>query len=174
MVLESACLPVPSEIIMTFSGFLVFAGQFNFWLVVLAGACGNLFGSLIAYLLGLMGLRKVFEKYGKYILVSEKDLERADRWFIKYGPGTAFFSRFLPLVRTFISLPAGIARMDMKKFIFYTIAGSFAWSVFLTYIGFQLGENWQTIETYFRQFNILAGAIIVFLVLWFVKKHFRK
>lgn len=174
MTLESACLPIPSEIIMPFSGFLVFTGKFNFWLVVLIGALGNLFGSLIAYFLGVLELRKVFEKYGKYILISKKDLDRADKWFAKHGPETAFFSRLLPVVRTFISLPAGIARMNIKKFIFYTFAGSFIWSAFLTYIGLKLGENWQTIEVYFRKFQIAIIALIIVSVVWFLKKHFKK
>ncbi len=173
MTLESACLPVPSEIIMPFSGYLVFSGQFNFWLVALAGALGNLFGSLIAYFLGILELRKVFEKYGKYILVSKKDLDKADRWFEKHGPETAFFSRLLPVVRTFISLPAGIARMDIKKFIFYTFVGSFIWSAFLTYVGLKLGENWQMLETYFRRFNIIIVLLIIAGVTWFIRKHLK-
>lgn len=173
MTLESACLPVPSEIIMPFSGFLVFAGKFDFWPVVLVGALGNLFGSLIAYFLGVLELRKVFEKYGKYILIFRKDLDRADRWFAKHGMETAFFSRLLPVVRTFISLPAGIARMNIKKFIFYTFAGSFIWSAFLTYVGLKLGENWQAMEIYFRQFNIVIVLIIFTGVAWFIRKHLK-
>ncbi len=171
MALESACLPIPSEIIMPFSGYFVFAGKFSFWPVVLAGALGNLFGSLIAYFLGVFELRKIFEKYGKYILVSKKDLDRADKWFIKHGPETAFFSRLLPVVRTFISLPAGIARMNIKKFIFYTFIGSFFWSWFLTYVGFKLGENWQIIETYFRKFNVVIVLLVFIGIVWFVRKH---
>lgn len=173
MTLESACLPVPSEIIMPFSGYLVFVGKFNFWPVVLAGALGNLFGSLIAYFLGVLELRKIFEKYGKYILISGKDLDRADKWFAKHGPETAFFSRLLPVVRTFISLPAGIARMNVKKFIFYTFCGSFIWSAFLTYVGFKLGENWQTMEIYFRKFNIVIVLLITVSIFWFIRKHLK-
>ncbi|MEW5907770.1 MAG: DedA family protein [Patescibacteria group bacterium] len=173
MTLESACLPIPSEIIMPFSGYLVFLGRFNFWLVVLVGALGNLIGSFIAYFLGFFEFRKILEKYGKYILISKKDLDRADKWFAKYGPEAAFFSRLLPVVRTFISLPAGIARMNIKKFVCYTFAGSFLWSLFLTYVGFKLGENWQVIQTYFHKFNIVIVIIIALGIFWFIRKHLK-
>lgn len=174
MVLESACLPVPSEIIMPFSGYLVFLNRFSFWSVVLIGALGNLTGSWIAYFLGRLELRHIFEKYGKYILISKKDLDRADRWFAKHGSEAAFFSRLLPVVRTFISLPAGIVKTDIKKFSFYTFAGSFIWSALLTFIGMKLGENWQAIEVYFRKFQIAIIALIIVLVVWFLKKHLKK
>lgn len=173
MVLESACFPIPSEIIMPFSGYLVFAGKFSFWPVVLAGALGNLVGSLVAYFLGFFELRNVLEKYGKYILISKKDLDRADKWFAKHGTETAFFSRLLPIVRTFISLPAGIAKTNIKKFILYTFAGSFIWSAFLTYIGLKLGENWQEIQIYFHKFDILIIAVIILAITWFIRKHLK-
>ncbi len=121
MALESACIPIPSEIIMPFSGFLVFAEKFSLWSVVLWGTIGNLIGSIIAYFVGYYGGRPLVEKYGKYILISHHELALADSWFQKYGGLSVFFSRLLPVVRTFISLPAGIARMPFLKFCLYTV-----------------------------------------------------
>jgi len=132
MAIESACIPLPSEIIMPFSGFLVHEGVFNFWLVSLAGGFGCLVGSMIAYYIGHWKgeewVRLLIRKYGKYILVFEYELDEAIHWFKKYGSAIAFTSRLLPVVRTFISLPAGISGMDVKKFAFYTFVGSFTWS----------------------------------------------
>lgn len=171
MVLESACIPIPSEIIMPFSGFLAASGQFSLWLVVLAGAVGNLFGSIVAYLVGLYDGRPLVEKYGKYILISHRDLHRADRWFVKHGEGTVFFSRLLPVVRTFISLPAGIARMKFKKFCFYTLVGCLPWSFILAYSGLKMGENWEGLRTYFDKFNYLIAGLIVLGIIWWVWRH---
>lgn len=167
MALESACIPIPSEIIMPFSGFLVFQQQFNFWLVVLCGTLGNLIGSILAYWIGLYGGRPFIERYGKYFLFSYHDLDVADRWFNKYGQATVFFSRLLPVIRTFISLPAGIARMNFAKFSFYTLLGCLTWSIFLTYVGFKMGEHWMSIERYFHKFDyLIGGLIILFIILW--------
>jgi len=171
MALESACIPIPSEIIMPFSGFLVFEGKFVFWQVVLWGAIGNLIGSIAAYLVGYYGGRPLIEKYGKYFLISFHDLEKADRWFSKYGQSTVFFSRLLPVVRTFISLPAGISRMDFKKFSFYTLAGCLPWSFALTYAGVIMGENWIALEIYFRKFQWIIGGLIVLGAVWWIWRH---
>ena len=150
MALESACIPVPSEVIMPFSGFLVFEGRFALWPVVVWGAVGNLIGSIIAYLIGFYGGRPLVKKFGRYFLISAHDLEKADHWFKKYGQSTVFFSRLLPVVRTFISLPAGISRMNFKKFSFYTLAGSLPWSFALTYGGLIMGESWSSLKIYFE------------------------
>lgn len=172
MALESACIPVPSEVIMPFSGFLVWEGKLVFWQVVLWGAVGNLLGSIVAYLVGYWGGRRAIEKYGCYVFCSPKDLEIADRWFKKYGQSTVFFSRLLPVVRTFISLPAGIARMDFKKFCFYTLLGSLPWSFLLAYAGLAAGENWDYLKDYFHKFDFIIAAFIVLLAIWWVSRHF--
>ena len=158
MALESAAIPIPSEIIMPFSGFLSSVERFNFWLVVGAGTLGNLVGSLLLYGVGLYGGRAFVVRYGKFILFSESNLRVAEQWFEKYGGAAAFFGRLLPIVRTYISFPAGLARMNIWKFSIYTTLGSFIWSVFLTWIGLTLGERWGEIEFYVRKFDIIIGA----------------
>ncbi len=171
MALESACLPVPSEIIMPFAGFLVFNGTFSLWPVVLWGTIGNLIGSIIAYIVGYYGGRPLIEKYGKYILISRRELALADSWFQKYGGLSVFFSRLLPVVRTFISLPAGIAKMPFGKFCFYTFLGSLPWSFVLTYAGLIMGENWQELEVYFKKFDWSIGILIIAVIaIWAYKK----
>jgi membrane protein DedA with SNARE-associated domain len=172
MALESACIPIPSEIIMPFSGFLVFEGHFVFWLVVIWGAIGNLIGSIAAYLVGFYGGRPLIKKWGKYFLVSSSDLERADRWFDKYGQLAVFFGRLLPIIRTFISLPAGLSRMNFKKFSFYTLAGSLPWSFALTYAGLIMGRNWSALEVYFKKFDLVIGGLIIFLIVWWLWRYF--
>lgn len=173
MAIESANIPLPSEIIMPFSGYLILKGQFNLWLVGLAGAFGCLLGSVISYWLGLYGGRPLIERYGKYILISHKDLEKADKWFKKYGDATVFFSRLLPIIRTYISFPAGVARMNFGKFCAYTFLGSFPWTLGLAYVGLRLGERWESLKDYFKQFDIIIGAIIILAIVWYVVRHLR-
>jgi membrane protein DedA with SNARE-associated domain len=178
MVLESAALPVPSEIIMPFAGFVVFQGRLDFLLVLIAGTLGNLAGSIILYYIGLKGGRPILLRYGKYIMVSEKEMKIADNWFKRFGSKVIFFSRMLPVVRTFISLPAGTARMDFKKFCFYTLAGSIPWNLALVYLGFVLGERWSELESVFQMVDILAViglvVIIVYIVHFLLKKKSRR
>lgn len=172
MTIESALIPMPSEITMPFSGFLVSSGKLNLWFVVLSGTLGNLVGSLMAYFLGFWGedvfVRKFIRKYGKYVFIKEHEYDRAERWFRKYGELIVFASRMLPAVRTYISLPAGIAKMNFSKFCLYTTVGSFIWSFILTYIGMVLGNNWTSIRTYFHYLDafvilmILAGFAFIF------------
>ncbi len=171
MTVESACIPLPSEIIMPFSGYLVHAGNFNIWLVTLAGASGNLLGSLLAYWAGYYGGRPFVEKYGKYFMVTRHDVEMADRWFERHGDATAFFSRMLPIIRTFISLPAGIARMNIWKFSVFTFIGSIPWCYGLAFVGVKLGENWNTIGDYFHKADMAIGALIVVALFVFVRRH---
>jgi membrane protein DedA with SNARE-associated domain len=165
MTIESACIPLPSEIIMTFAGYVVYEGKMAFWGVVLVGTIGNLVGSLIAYYVGWWGGRPLLQKYGKYILITPNKLNMADEWFEKYGHEAVLISRLLPGLRTFISLPAGITHMNLKKFILYTVVGSLPWCFVLTYIGVLMGPNWTTIESYFHYLDILVGiGVLVFFV----------
>lgn len=174
MTLESACIPVPSEVIMPFSGFLVWSGRFELLPVVVWGALGNLMGSIIAYGIGVWGGRRLVTKYGKYFLISSHDLALTESWFARYGQATVFFSRLLPVVRTFISLPAGIARMPFKKFCVYTLAGSLPWSFVLAYAGRLAGENWDFLKVYFHKFDLLIGALILIGGVWWVRRHFNQ
>lgn len=171
MTLESAAVLVPSEVTMPFAGFASSTGFLNFWAAIAAGTAGNLTGSLILYFVGFYGGRPLAEKYGSFIGINKKELEWADKFFLNHGEKTVFFGRLLPVARTYISFPAGLARMSFNRFVFYTTAGSFLWSWFLVYIGWKLGENWQTVEIYFRQADIVIAGVIVATVVWFVWKH---
>jgi membrane protein DedA with SNARE-associated domain len=174
MAIESACIPLPSEIIMPFSGYLVSTGQMNLWLVALAGAVGCVLGSLVAYWVGMKGGRPFIEKYGRYLLVSRHDLDLADRWFEKRGEIIVFVSRMLPAIRTFIAFPAGVARMNLKRFVIYTFAGSFPWCLGLAYVGQKLGEKWNkddTLKTWFHRFDFLIGIAVVLLIAWWIWRH---
>jgi membrane protein DedA with SNARE-associated domain len=176
MAIESACIPLPSEIIMPFSGYLVSTGQMNLWLVGFAGAVGCVLGSLVAYWVGSKGGRPLIEKYGRYVLVSSHDLDLADRWFANYGEIIVFVSRLLPAIRTFIAFPAGVARMNLKRFVIYTFAGSLPWCLGLAYIGQKLGEKWNkddTLKTWFHRFDFLIGIAAVLLVGWWIWRHVR-
>jgi len=172
MAIESACVPLPSEIIMPFSGSLVASGRFNLWLVALAGAFGCLVGSVAAYVAGYFGGRPFVEKYGKWVLLSERELAWADRLFRKYGSPTVFITRLLPIIRTFISLPAGIARMPFGRFCFYTFVGSFPWCLLLAYVGLKLGERWAEIRGFMHRFDLVIAALIVVGVVAWLYLHF--
>lgn len=173
MAIESACIPLPSEIIMPFAGFLVFKGEMVLWMVALAGAVGCVVGSIPAYYLGMYGGRPLVEKYGKWVLISHKDLNWADKTFEKHGELIIFIGRLLPAVRTFIAFPAGVARMHMGKFIGYTFVGSFIWCYLLAFAGVKAGENWESLKVYFHQFHyVIAGAGLIF-VIWYLRRHFK-
>jgi len=174
MAIESACIPLPSEIIMPFAGYLVSIGQLNLWLVALAGAVGCVLGSLVAYWVGMYGGRPLIEKYGRYILISRHDLDLADRWFSRHGEIIIFTSRLLPAIRTFIAFPAGVARMNLARFVIYTFAGSLPWCLGLAYVGKILGERWnkdETLKTLFHRFDFVIGIIVVVLAVWWVWRH---
>jgi len=176
MAIESACIPLPSEIIMPFSGYLVSTGELSLWGVAIAGAVGCVLGSLVAYWVGMYGGRPLIEKYGRYILLSRHDLDIADRWFEKRGEIIVFVSRLLPAIRTFIAFPAGVARMNLTKFIIYTFAGSLPWCLGLAYVGKKLGEQWNkddTLKTWFHRFDFVIGIVGVVLVVWWVRRHIR-
>jgi membrane protein DedA with SNARE-associated domain len=174
MAIESACIPLPSEIIMPFSGYLVFTGRFGLFEVAIAGAAGCVLGSVIAYWVGVYGGRPFLLKYGKYVLITPKELDSADRWFARYGDGAIFISRLLPVIRTFISLPAGIAKMNFPKFVIYTFIGSFPWCLGLAWLGKKLGENWITLGKYFHQLDALIGAVIIAGITWFIWRHWPR
>lgn len=173
MAIESACIPLPSEIIMPFAGFLVFKGEMVLWMVAVAGALGCVVGSIPAYYLGMYGGRPLVEKYGKWVLISHKDLKWADHAFEKHGDIIIFIGRLLPAVRTFIAFPAGMARMHMGKFILYTFVGSLIWCYLLAFAGFKMGEHWESLKVYFHEFHyVIAGAGLIF-VIWYLKRHFK-
>ena len=171
MAINSANVPIPSEVIMPFSGFLVAQGTMNLWLVGIAGAVGCVIGSVFSYYLGYLGGRPLIEKYGKYILISHHDLNIADKWFGKYGEITVFFGRFVPVVTTFISFPAGIARMKLSKFIIYSFLGSLVWATFLAFIGKKLGDNWERLRGYFHSFDWIILVFIAAGIVWWVWRH---
>lgn len=173
MAIESACIPLPSEIIMPFAGFLVFKGEMLLWAVALAGAVGCVLGSIPAYYVGMYGGRPLVEKYGKYVLISHRDLDMADRWFAQHGDIIIFIARLLPAVRTFIAFPAGVARMHLPKFIVYTFVGSLIWCYLLAYVGMKLGENWVSLEQYFHQFHYVIVAAGLVFIAWYVRRHFK-
>jgi membrane protein DedA with SNARE-associated domain len=178
MTAESALIPIPSEITMTFAGFLSGVGILNFWVLTLVGSFGNLVGSLLAFWLGrAMGeswIRMAIRKWGKWLLIHEKDFDLSLKWFRKYGQGITFASRLLPIVRTFISLPAGIADMNIAVFSLFTFVGSFLWSLILAYLGLKLGQNWLSIEPYFRQFQFIIIALGLFAVGFYIYRHLKR
>jgi membrane protein DedA with SNARE-associated domain len=171
MAIESACIPLPSEIIMPFSGYLVYVGRFKLLWVATVGALGCNLGSAVAYAVGYYGGRPLVEKYGSYILLSRHELDWADRFFARYGNITVFVSRLLPVVRTFIALPAGVARMNQPKFHFYTFIGSWPWCLGLAYVGMKLGQRWDTdprLRLWFHRFDAVILAVILIGIVVFV------
>jgi uncharacterized protein (TIGR03382 family) len=174
MALESMCFPIPSEIVLPFGGWLAYDGKLDWIIVSLAGTAGCVFGSALAYWAGMKGGRAFVCRYGKYVLLNEGHLDSTERWFKKYGPSMIFLTRVMPIVRTFISLPAGMARMDFKKFIILTTIGSLIWCFALTYIGYALGANWQTIEVWFRQADVLILVAFVVLAVWWLLRRRKR
>lgn len=174
MAIESACIPLPSEIILPLGGYLASTGQITFWGAVLAGTIGGTIGSIVAYFVGVYGGRPFILKYGRYVLINEKEFDKADKWFAKYGDAAVFISRLLPIIRTFISLPAGIAKVNFKRFVIYTFAGSLPWSIALTYAGYVLGQNWRDIKKYLHGADYIIGAILLVLIVVYLINHFSK
>ncbi|MCL6515816.1 MAG: DedA family protein [Alicyclobacillus sp.] len=173
MALESACIPLPSEIIMPFGGFLVATGHLHFWPVVLSGALGNLIGSLAAYAVGLYGGRAGFKRYGRYLQLSERHLRLSERWFASWGSISVLLGRILPIVRTFISLPAGLARMPVGRFSVLTFLGCLPWVYGLTWAGVKFGQEWQRIDRFVHPITYgVAGAlgvcVIALVTKWFI------
>ena len=178
MGIESACIPLPSEIIMPFAGYLVYLGHLNLWLTALAGAIGCNLGSVVAYWIGAKGGRPLVERYGRWVLMSRHDLDRMTYFFEKYGSITVLIGRLLPVVRTFIAFPAGIAKMPQGKFHLYTFVGSFPWCLGLAYAGMKLGEQWDDPHSKFHElFHRFHTAIIVLILVagvWFLWTHVQR
>jgi len=164
MAIESACIPLPSEVIMPFSGYLVYAGRFHLLWVATAGAIGCNLGSVVAYEIGFYGGRPLVERYGSYILLSRGELDWADHFFARWGSPAVFIARLLPVIRTFIALPAGIARMPRLRFHVYTFVGSWPWCFVLAYVGMKLGERWETdprLKLWFHRFDAVIVAALL-------------
>ncbi len=177
MTIESAMIPLPSELILPYAGFLVSDpsqieplthGAWNYWIVVVVATVGNTIGSLIGYAIGAWGGRPFLERYGRYLLIRPHEIELAERFFDRYGAATAFFSRLLPIVRTFISFPAGVARMPLGKFIFYSTAGALPWSMALVFAGLQLGARWTDIRHALQPFDLLIAVVVVAAIVLFI------
>ena len=173
MGIESACIPLPSELIMPFAGYLVYEGKMNLWWVATAGAIGCNLGSLVAYEIGRYGGRPLVERYGRWILMGERELKWADRFFDRWGYLAVFIGRLLPVIRTFIALPAGVAHMPRVRFHIYTFLGSWLWCLALAWFGMKLGENWRELGKYFHRFDIVILIIGVLGVGWFVWSHWQ-
>ena len=173
MAIESACIPLPSELIMPYAGFLVYQGVFKLFLVATVGAIGCNLGSVLAYEIGYHGGRPLVERYGRYIMLNAHDLELADRFFHRHGAWAIFIGRLLPVIRTFIALPAGIAKMPRVPFHLYTFLGSWPWCLGLAYVGLKLGEHWDTLGKYFHRFDAIIGTAIIAGIVWFIWSHWR-
>ena len=177
MAIESAMIPLPSELVLPYAGFLVSDpsqleplthARWEFWIVVILATLGNTVGSVIGYAIGAWGGRPFLERWGKYLLIRPHELELADRFFQKYGPATAFFSRLMPIVRTFISFPAGVARMPLGKFILYSTLGALPWSILLVGAGVQLGGNWVQIREMLQPYDLAIAVFVVLLIALFL------
>jgi membrane protein DedA with SNARE-associated domain len=176
MAIESACIPLPSEIIMPFAGYLVYTGRFNLYWAATAGAIGCNLGSVIAYEIGCYGGRPLVEKYGRYIWLSRHDLDMAERFFQRFGSAAVFIGRLLPVIRTFIALPAGLARMPRLKFHVYTFVGSWPWCFALAWVGMKLGEKWATdprLKHVLHRMDLVIGLVLVAAIFWFVRSHWK-
>jgi membrane protein DedA with SNARE-associated domain len=181
MAIESCCIPLPSEIVMPLAGIMIASGKLlhgtnsivALLLVALAGSIGCLIGSIVAYGIGYSGGRPLMLKYGRYVLISQHDADKADAFFKRWGSATAFFSRLLPVVRTYISLPAGIAKMPFVKFCIYTFLGSFPWSLLLAYIGLVLGNHLSTLSPIFHSLDAVILVVVVILVALYIWRHVR-
>jgi membrane protein DedA with SNARE-associated domain len=179
MVLESACIPIPSEVTMLFGGALTTASflapeqQLDFWLVVLAGTVGNVVGSWLAYWAGYAGGRPLVDRWGRYLLIRPHEVDRAHEWFERKGQGAVFVGRLLPVIRTFISLPAGVVRMGFWRFTFYTVLGCLPWCLALTWIGALLGERWESAERLMRPFAWAIAVVLAAGIMWWVWHRIR-
>jgi membrane protein DedA with SNARE-associated domain len=177
MAIESAMIPLPSELVLPYAGFLVSDptqieplthGPWNFWIVIVVATIGNTIGSVIAYAIGAWGGRPFLDRYGRYLLIRPHEIETAERFFARHGAATAFFSRLLPIVRTFISFPAGVARMPLGRFLLYSTAGALLWSILLTWAGTQLGAHWEDVRHALQPFDLVIAVVAVAAIIAFV------
>ncbi|SDW19500.1 membrane protein DedA, SNARE-associated domain [Alicyclobacillus hesperidum] len=167
MALESCCIPIPSEVVMPLAGFLAFRHLIGFWPALIVGTIANLVGSLIAYAIGDYGGRPFVLRYGRYIGLNARHLDKAEHWFNRFGEVTVFFGRMVPAVRTFVSLPAGFARMRMGRFIVFSLIGSAIWNLGMLYAGYQLNKNWQVFADHVKPFTYVGAVILVIAVIAF-------
>ena len=174
MALESTATPVPSELVMPFAGYLVSAGRFTLAGVIIAGTLGCLFGSLVSYFIGKQWGLPIIRRFGKYILISEQDLKWTVNWFNRHGDKTIFISRFIPVVRHLISLPAGVGRMNLAKFSIYTFFGSLIWVSILAYAGMKLGENWETVRKITEKTSLLIAALLIIAAIIYIRRHIKR
>jgi membrane protein DedA with SNARE-associated domain len=174
MAIESCCIPLPSEMIMPFAGWLVATGRFTLWGVALAGAIGCVIGSIPAYYAGMYGGRALVQRYGKYLLMNAEHLDWAERFFARRGDVTVLVARLLPVVRTFIAFPAGVARMPLGKFIVYTFVGSFPWCLGLGWVGMKVGQNREVLTAWFHRADVVIGVLIAAGIAWFVWKQISR
>ena len=173
MTMESMVFPVPSELVMPFAGFLTASGELDFILVVIFSSFGSIFGSLLSYYIGKYGGIKLIKVYGKYFFLDEVDLQKTENWFQKSGDKTIFISRFIPIVRHLISIPAGIGKMDLKKFLLYTILGATIWNAFLAYLGFLLGQNWESVRNYSKYLTIIVLILLIVFGSYYIYRHIK-
>jgi len=173
MALQTVAVPIPSEVILPFAGFLVFTGRFNLFILALVGGIGSCIGSSIAYYIGFKGGRPLVEKYGRYILISASDLSHTESFFARFGSIAVFVGQLLPVVRSFIGFAAGIAKENLKKFVVSVFVGSFLWSLLLGFVGMKLGQNWESLHARFQKFDVVIVVLIVVGVGLWVWKHVR-
>jgi len=170
---ESACLPIPSEVVLPFAGYISFRGEFNQVAVILVATFGQVAGALVAYYVGAFGGRPLVVRYGKYVLMDTAHLDAADRWFDRWGSRAIFATRLVPIVRTFIAFPAGVARMEVRKFLLYTFLGSLPWTAVLTYTGYALGPHWDRILKFFEKLDIVVALVILAGIAYLVRRAWR-
>lgn len=172
--MENACIPIPSELILGFAGYLIFAERMTFTGAIIAGMVGGMLGSIFAYWVGHSKGREFVDKYGKYFFIKKSHVDLAQRWFDKYGIKAVFFSRMLPVVRTFISLPAGFAHVNLKQFLFYTFIGSLPWTALILFAGMKLGESWKYLLEVGHEASIAFVVIVILIILvWYIRKKKR-
>ena len=171
--IESAGIPIPSEVVLPFAGFLVASGTFSLWGAAAVATLGNYAGSLLLFWIGISGGRWILDRYGTYVLIHKQDIDTGEKWFGRHGSKAVFFGRLMPIVRTFISLPAGVNKMDLKKFSVYTLLGALPWNFLLIYAGYKAGQNWDSFKPYFHIFDIVIGVVVVLLVIWYIVKKRR-
>ncbi len=174
MVLESMVAPVPSELVMPFAGFLVADGKLNLWLVIVISSLASITGSLISYFVAYFGEKELIHRFGRFVFLDKEELDWTERWFRKHGSITILISRFIPVIRHLISIPAGLARMDLRHFILFTAVGATAWNAFLLWVGIQLRERWELVHRYSKQLDVLIVILIVVAVAYYAYRHVKR